>query len=241
MTRQDNLDLLLVGHPPTIQEIARAARDLVLSVKPEAHQDVETGWGGYLLFKQVAEAGNTVCWVSLHKKHVSLGFSEGAGVSDPAGLLEGSGKHSRQVKLKSVDDLQRPELRELLNLAWQRQPDAQTLTHALASVRRLCLALPGTSEKLSHGHPTFYAGKKSFAVYGIYSPSVAFKAPPGNVVDLADDPRFFPTPYMAQNGWWSLRLDAETNWDEVGSLLQQSYLEVATKTLRRQLQPTPEN
>lgn len=35
----------------------------------------------------------------------------------------------------------------------------------LRRVRRICLALPGTGEKLSHGEPTFFAGKKVFAMF----------------------------------------------------------------------------
>lgn len=31
-------------------------------------------------------------------------------------------------------------------------------------VRRLCLALPGSWEKISHGEPTWFVGKKVFAI-----------------------------------------------------------------------------
>ena len=34
---------------------------------------------------------------------------------------------------------------------------------ALARLRRICLALPGTSEKVSHGEPTFWVGGRMFA------------------------------------------------------------------------------
>lgn len=235
MSTHDDLEPLLAGHSPTIHDLARKAQKLVLSVKPDAHQQVEAGWGGYLLFKQVPEAGNTVCWVTVAKKHVSLGFSQGCELSDPAGLLEGTGKHSKHVKLKSADDLKRPELKALIADAWQRQPDGKALAAALERIREICRGMPQTSEKLSHGHPTFFAGKKSFAVYGLYSPSIAFKPTPATAMELASDDRFFPTPYMAQNGWWSLRLDADTDWDEARSLLEQSYRQMATKTMQAAL------
>ena len=32
-------------------------------------------------------------------------------------------------------------------------------------VRRLCAALPQTTEKVSHGEPTFFVGKKVFAMF----------------------------------------------------------------------------
>ncbi|MGH3063675.1 MAG: MmcQ/YjbR family DNA-binding protein, partial [Gaiellaceae bacterium] len=35
----------------------------------------------------------------------------------------------------------------------------------LDRIRELCFALPETSERLSHGHPTFFVrGKRSFAM-----------------------------------------------------------------------------
>ncbi|MGE0492989.1 MAG: MmcQ/YjbR family DNA-binding protein [Vulcanimicrobiota bacterium] len=236
MSLEKDFDALLHGYDPAIGELARGARRLIASVRPRAHQEVHPGWGGYLLFKQVAGAGTTVCWLSAHQKHVSIGFSQGASLPDPAGLLAGTGKHQRHVKIKKPVDLERPELRALIAAAWDQQPDPSTLSVALERVRELCLALPEASEKLSHGHPTFFAGKKSFAVYGLYSPSVAFKAPLGLQVELEGDPRFFPTPYMAHRGWLSVRLDNETDWAQVADLLKQSYREVAPAKLRKTLE-----
>ena len=36
---------LLAEHSPQIQELALAARRLVLEVNPQAHEEVESGWG----------------------------------------------------------------------------------------------------------------------------------------------------------------------------------------------------
>ncbi|MBN9414122.1 MAG: DUF1801 domain-containing protein [Candidatus Eremiobacteraeota bacterium] len=217
------IELLFEGHTPAIQQLAEQARQLVRRVAPQAHEDIETSWGGYLLFKQVQGAGNTVCWVSLHKKHVSLGFSMGAEMSDPKGLLQGTGKRQRHVKLKKAEDLEQPALRVLLEEAWASQPEADVLQDALERVRKICLGLAGTQEKISHGHPTFFTRKRSYAVYGIYSPSVAFKPEPSKALDFADDDRFFPTPYLAHQGWLSLRIDAQTDWQLVRELLEGSY------------------
>jgi predicted DNA-binding protein (MmcQ/YjbR family) len=80
---------------------------------------------------------------------------------------------------------------------------------------------------MSHGHPTFKVRKTTFAVYGIYSPSVAFKADLTLHAELEGDERFFPTPYMAHKGWLSMRLDADTDWGEVKRLVEQSYQQAA--------------
>ena len=39
-------------------------------------------------------------YVNAFKAHVNVGFFQGATLTDPAGLLQGSGKYMRHVKLK---------------------------------------------------------------------------------------------------------------------------------------------
>ena len=56
-------------------------------------------------------------YVAVHKAHVSVGFYNGARISDPAGVLEGAGVRMRHVKLRSPDDLNRPGMRELVQAA----------------------------------------------------------------------------------------------------------------------------
>lgn len=215
-------DELLADVDEELQEVAHAARLLVRGIAPRAEERVEPSWGGYLLFQS---GGVTVCFLSAHQRHVSLGFSQGTSLPDPEGLLQGSGKNQRHVKLRALEDV--PRVRGLVEAAWAGQPDPAVVSAALERVREICLGLPGTSEKSSHGHPTFFAGRKSFAVFGLYSASVAFKAG----LEQAGDPRFFPTPYMAHQGWLSLRVDGGTDWDEVRGLLEDSYRRVAPRRL----------
>lgn len=231
MSLDPNLHELTVDSPPAVAELARAARELLLSELPEARQEFNPGWGGYLMFKPAFQGSNAVCWLTSHSKHVSIGFAQGAALSDPAGLLEGKGKHSRQVRVKSPEVLERPELRRLIAEAWSLQPDLEVMESGLERVREICLSFPETSETVSHGHPNFWAGKKTFAVYGLYSPSVAFKAAVSMHLELEGDGRIFPTPYMANKGWLSLRLNADTDWAMARRLLEHSYREVATRKL----------
>jgi hypothetical protein len=51
------------------------------------------------------------------EKHVTFGFLRGTSLPDPAGLLEGTGKNLRHVKVKSLDDLRNPALRKLIEAA----------------------------------------------------------------------------------------------------------------------------
>ena len=122
---------LIQEHSPEIQELALQAQALVVELHPEARQEIETSWGGYLLLKQPIKGGNTVCYVSAHKKHVSLGFAQGAELPDPDGILEGKGKLQRHLKLKRLEDLQRPAVADLIRAAWSQQPDSAVLEEAV--------------------------------------------------------------------------------------------------------------
>ncbi len=104
---------------------------------------------------------------------------------------------------------------------------------ALARLRAICLSLPETSETVSWGHPTFRAGKKTFAVLEEYGGSltVAFKAGLLDQDALLNDPRFFATPYIGQRGWVSLKLDGRPDWKEIERLVVRSYRLVALKRM----------
>jgi hypothetical protein len=57
------------------------------------------------------------CYISTQKDDVNLGFYYGAELFDPAGLLEGSGKLLRHVKIRETADIRDPALRKLLKAA----------------------------------------------------------------------------------------------------------------------------
>ena len=52
------------------------------------------------------------------KNHVNVGFFYGALLKDSAGILEGSGKRMRHVKLKLDSDLAAEDLRDLIDAAY---------------------------------------------------------------------------------------------------------------------------
>lgn len=231
MSVADEFEKLLQSVPERSAALAREAVQVVAEASPQARQELQVNWGGALLFKQPASGGNTVCWVSAHQKHVSIGFAEGAKLQDAHGLLQGSGKLTRHLKFTSDEQLRQPGVTELIRQAWSRQPDPKVIEEAIERLREICLSLPETSEGVSHGHPTFWAGKKSFAVYGLHSPSVAFKADVSVHMDCAGDDRFYPAPYLGSRGWLAMKLDQETDWNLVRQMMRHSYSEVATRKL----------
>jgi hypothetical protein len=57
-------------------------------------------------------------YVNAFRDHVKVGFFQGAGLGDPAGLLEGSGKRMRHVKLKPGRPLDPGALGDLIAAAY---------------------------------------------------------------------------------------------------------------------------
>jgi hypothetical protein len=113
----------------------------------------------------------------------------------------------------------------------------------LAKVRAICVALPEVSERLSHGAPTFFAGKKTMVMFlddhhGDGRLALWVAAPPGvqeEMVRLEPD-RFFRPPYVGPRGWLGVRLDRRPDWHEVEDIVEEAYRTVAIKRLLTQLE-----
>jgi hypothetical protein len=107
----------------------------------------------------------------------------------------------------------------------------------LARVRKLCLALPEATERLSHGSPTwFVGGKRTFVMYlddhhGDGRLALWVAAPDGVQAELVDQEpeRFFVPPYVGHRGWLGVRLDRDPDWDEIAGVVEDAYRCVAPK------------
>jgi hypothetical protein len=102
-------------HNPTVRPLVRAARELVVSVWPDAVEKLLKDTT--IRYGTGPRMSDEVLYIAGFTSHVNLGFVRGAHLPDPHGLLEGTGKGMRHVKLRSPDDLDRPGLRELVQAA----------------------------------------------------------------------------------------------------------------------------
>ena len=60
------------------------------------------------------DANGTVCGFMTGKEHVTFIFLRGAVLPDPEGLLEGTGKSVRHVKVRTAADVMKPALKKLI-------------------------------------------------------------------------------------------------------------------------------
>ena len=115
---------------------------------------------------------------------------------------------------------------------------ATDIKKMLTRIRSICLTLPEVKEVEAWGHPTFRAPKKMFAAFGndeAEGPTLGLKIGFDRQEELLKDPRFYPTPYAAHQGWVSLKLSAKINWSDVEQLLREAYRQVAIKRLLKAL------
>jgi hypothetical protein len=113
----------------------------------------------------------------------------------------------------------------------------------LARIRAICLRLPESSERLSHGFPNFFVRAKT--VFTMYSEdayrepgaTIWCPAPEGIQAELVDaEPeRFFVPPYVGHRGWIGIRLDVDPDWDEITNIIRDAYRRVAPQKLAAQL------
>jgi len=108
----------------------------------------------------------------------------------------------------------------------------------ISRARKIALALPGATEKLSHGEPTFFAGGKVFVTvdnnhHGSGHVALWCRAESGVQAALVDaEPRhFFVPPYVGKQGWIGVRLSSGLDWDTVAALIERAWREVAPKKL----------
>ena len=109
----------------------------------------------------------------------------------------------------------------------------------LGRIRSICLALPETTERPSHGAPTFFVrGKRAFVMavtnhHGDGRFAIWCAAPAGLQRSLveADPERFFVPPYVGHRGWLGVRLDRDFDREEIAGIIEDAYAEVAPARL----------
>jgi hypothetical protein len=115
----------------------------------------------------------------------------------------------------------------------------QAMAGELQRVRELCLALPETTERLSHGAPTFFIrDRRSFVMFhddhhGDGRLAIWAAAPPGMqalLVEGAPEHYFVPA-YVGHLGWVGARLDRAMPWEEIAGVIEDAWLTRAPKRL----------
>lgn len=97
---------------PWQREIVEGLRSLVREAAPGSSELITYGLPGWK-----GGSNKLLAIISPSKKHVTFSFSRGADFHDVHGLLEGSGKVTRHVKIEDAADIDRAALRDYVTQA----------------------------------------------------------------------------------------------------------------------------
>jgi hypothetical protein len=125
------------------------------------------------------------------------------------------------------------------------KPKGRRETAAIARLRAICLALPGATEKIAWGEPTWRAGKIFAQMdthhHGADHLAVWLPARPGVQEALVEESpeQFFRPPYVGPKGWIGVRIDRTPDWRIVAGLVRDAYRTVASPALIGKLEAVP--
>lgn len=114
------LEKLLAGRSAEVRKWTRALRKIVRGAVPQSYERCYKGWNVVAFARAPGMKMNDMfCGLSPLKDSVGLYFHAGAKLPDPEGLLRGSGKSMRHVKVRSDRDIRRAAIRRLVRAAYR--------------------------------------------------------------------------------------------------------------------------
>ena len=113
-------------------------------------------------------------------------------------------------------------------------------------VRRICLGLPGTWEKISHGEPTWFVGKKVFAMFsnnhhgdGHIAVTVPSAIGIQEMLITKSPKKFYRPPYLGVRGWVGIEVDRVSD-KELAQHICEAWKLIASSKLLSELETRQE-
>lgn len=122
MQSEKTIESFLTQYSDDVYSKAVQLRAVILSILPDVIEqlDIPAKMIAYCYGQKYAEM---ICTIIPSKKGIKLGFYKGVELPDPNHLLEGTGKISRYIVIKSKEQITSPAIKQLLEnaLAGYRQ------------------------------------------------------------------------------------------------------------------------
>jgi hypothetical protein len=117
-----DIDRLVSEHPPGIQAIERALRARIQMELPGVVERVDFG-NKLIAFGRSARMRGQLFSLIAHASWVNLQLSDGVELPDPEGLIEGTGKRIRHVKIRSVESASVPAVVAIIRAQLAARPE----------------------------------------------------------------------------------------------------------------------
>jgi hypothetical protein len=122
-TRTRTFKELISPYPDDVQDLAKAARALMLELLPKVNETIDPT-GPYIQYGYGGGYTGVVSYITVNQKGVKFGVARGATLPDPKKLLQGTGKGNRHIVIRTTADLRTPGLRQLVHAAlaaWKKE------------------------------------------------------------------------------------------------------------------------
>ena len=119
-----DLEKLLAAHPPELQAIEHVLRREIRAAAPAAVESVDFG-NRLIAFGWSMRMRDLLFAIICHKSWVNLQLADGADLADPAGIVEGTGKRIRHVKVRTLEEAAGPALLALVQAQVSIRPPSE--------------------------------------------------------------------------------------------------------------------
>ena len=142
----------LQPYDPAVQDLALKLRALLLREMAPCHENIYDAYSAVAIGYGTSDRlRDGIFHIAVYSKHVNLGFNDGATLDDPKGILQGSGNQIRHIKIETLQDLKRPEIRAYIRRARKR---------ALAEAKKLGEPSPPKPKGVVSTVKAIYAKKR---------------------------------------------------------------------------------
>ena len=121
MPKFESWDENLASHTPEVQASARALEALIRAEQPDVIVHYDPG-NGLLAFGRSMRMSELLFALIPHASWVNLQLADGALLPNPDGLIEGTGKRIRHVKVRTLSASAEPRLREIVRAQLEQRP-----------------------------------------------------------------------------------------------------------------------
>ncbi len=90
-----------------INEAPEEHKQIMHELRQLLHEAVSQVEESFKWSRPIFSTHTSFAYLLANKNHVNLGFNDASKLNDPKGLLEGTGKDMRHIKIKKVADIDR--------------------------------------------------------------------------------------------------------------------------------------
>jgi len=123
-TKTGTFDDLIDMTPEDLIPIIIKLKNLIMTVDPNSVETVRLGDRAATFGVGPKKMKEGYCYLMPHKKWINLGFYQGGILNDKTGILEGTGKKLRHIKVHSIEEIKNPAIKNLIRLAVEERKNA---------------------------------------------------------------------------------------------------------------------